>query len=206
VRISLTPRTSEFFALFARAGENALEVARLVERRFREHPNSGVTQEQVKAAETAGDGVTRELFQLLNTQYITPFDRDDIYMLATEIDDVVDELEEASDLLGLYGIELPTRHAVQQCAIITQAVEQLAVACDNLKGLRGVQQALGELKRLEDEGDRVHRDALAALFRDERIDPLIVIRWKDVYDGLERGLDACETAANTIGNILVKNA
>jgi uncharacterized protein Yka (UPF0111/DUF47 family) len=192
--------------LFARAGENALEVARLVERRFREYPNSGVSQEQVKAAETAGDGVTRDLIQLLNTQYITPFDRDDIYMLATEIDDVVDELEEASDLLGLYGIELPTRHAVEQCGIITRAVEQLALACDNLKGMGGVQQALVELKRLEDEGDRRHRDALAALFRDQRIDPLIVIRWKDVYESLERALDACETAANTVGNILVKNA
>jgi predicted phosphate transport protein (TIGR00153 family) len=205
VRFSLTPKTSEFFVLFARAGENALDVARLVERRFTEHPNSGVTQEQVKAAETAGDVVTRELIQLLNTQYLTPFDREDIYMLATEIDDVVDYLEEASDLLGLYGVELPTRHAVEQCSIITRAVEQLAFACDNLKGMRGVQEALVELKRLEDEGDRVLRDGLASLFRDDRIDPLIVIRWKDIYDGLERALDACETAANVIANILVKS-
>jgi predicted phosphate transport protein (TIGR00153 family) len=205
VRFSLTPKTSEFFVLFGRAGENALEVARLVERRFREHPNSGVLQEQVKAVETAGDAITRDLIQLLNTQYLTPFDRDDIYMLATEIDDVVDYLEEASDLLGLYGVEMPTRHAVEQCAIITRAVEQLAIACDNLKGMRGVQGALVELKRLEDEGDRVLRDALASLFRDDRIDPLIVIRWKDIYEGLERALDACETAANVIANIVVKS-
>ena len=206
MRISLTPRTSEFYALFARDGENALEVARLVERRFREHPNSGVTQEQVKSAETLGDTITHDLIQLLNTQYLTPFDREDIYMLATEIDDVVDYLEEASDLLGLYGVELPTRHAVEQCAIIVRAVEQLAIACDNLKGMRGVQPALVELKRLEDEGDRVLRDALASLFRDERIEPLIVIRWKDIYEALERALDACETAANVVANILVKNA
>src|SRR5207342_445398 len=135
MKISLTPRTTEFFVLFARAGENALEVARLVERRFREHPNSGVTQEVVKAAETAGDVITRDLITLLNTQYLTPFDREDIYALATEIDDVVDELEEASDLLGLYGIELPTKHAVQQTQILVRAVGQLAVACDNLKGM-----------------------------------------------------------------------
>jgi hypothetical protein len=205
VRISFTPKTSEFYALFGRAGENALEVARLVERRFKEHPNSGVTQERVKAVETAGDAITRDLIQLLNTQYLTPFDRDDIYMLATEIDDVVDYLEEASDLLGLYGVEMPTRHAVEQCTIITQAVEQLAVACDNLKGMRGVQSALVELKRLEDQGDGVLRDALGSLFRDDRIDPLIVIRWKDIYEGLERALDACETAANVIANILVKS-
>ena len=82
MRFSLTPRTSEFFALFGKAGANALEISRLVERRFREHPNSGVTQEQVKAVETAGDELTRELITLLNTQYITPFDREDIYQLA----------------------------------------------------------------------------------------------------------------------------
>jgi uncharacterized protein len=206
VRLSLTPKTSEFFVLFAKAGENALEVARLVDRRFREHPNSGIAQEQVKAAETVNDGVTHDLIQLLNTQYLTPFDRDDIHMLAIEIDDVIDELEEASDLLGLYGIELPTKHAVHQTTLIVAAAEQLSIACDNLKTFTGVQQALVELKRLEDEGDRVNREGLAALFRDDRIDPLMVIRWKDVYDRLERALDCCETAANTIANILVKNA
>ena len=206
MRLSFTPRTSEFYVLFARAAENALDVARLVDRRFREHPNSGITQEQVKAAETANDGITHDIITLLNTQYLTPFDRNDIYMLAIQIDDVVDELEEASDLLGLYGIELPTKHAVQQSAFIVSACEQLAVACDNLKGFSGVQDALVELKRLEDEGDRVLREGLAALFRDDGIDPLMVIRWKDVYDRLERALDSCETAANTIANIVVKNA
>ena len=206
MRFSLTPRTTEFYVLFGKAGENALEVARLVERRFREHPNSGVTQEQVKAVETAGDTVTRDTINLLNTQYITPFDREDIYLLATEIDDVVDYLEEASDLLGLYGVTMPTRHAVEQCAVIVRACEKLSFACGNLKGMRGVQDALVELKNLEDEGDRILRDALGSLFRGEAIDPLIVIRWKDIYEALERALDACETAANVIANIAVKNA
>lgn len=206
MKISLTPRTSEFYVLFSRAGENALSVAKLVERRFREHPNSGVTQERVKAAETEGDAVTRDLILLLNTQYLTPFDREDIYSLATEIDDVVDYLEESSDLLGLYGVELPTRHAVEQCRVIVEACEQLKLALDNLKGQRGIQEALVKLKELEDEGDRLLRDGLASLFRDDRIDPLIVIRWKDIYEALERALDACETAANVIANIVVKNA
>jgi predicted phosphate transport protein (TIGR00153 family) len=206
MKISLTPKTAEFYVHFARAGENALEVARLVERRFREHPNSGVTQEEVKAIETAGDTITRDTITLLNTQYLTPFDRDDIYMLATEMDDVVDYLEEASDLLGLYGVEMPTRHAVEQCSIIVKAAEELAFACGNLKSGTGVQAALIKLKGFEDEGDRVQRDALAALFRDDRVDPLIVIRWKDIYNALERALDACETAANVIANIMVKNA
>jgi predicted phosphate transport protein (TIGR00153 family) len=206
MRISLTPRTTEFFTLFARAGENALQTARLVERRFREHPNSDVTQEQVKREETDGDAITRELITLLNTQYLTPFDRDDIFLLATEIDDVVDYLEEASDLLGLYGLELPSRHATEQCAVIVKACEQLVIACENLKSMRGVQEALVELKRLEDEGDQILRAALTSLFQENGGDPLLVIRWKDIYEALERALDACETAANVMANIVVKNA
>jgi uncharacterized protein len=206
VRISLVPRTSEFYDLFARAGANALEVARLAERRFREWPSSSVSQEDVKAAETAGDQLTHDLIQLLNTQYVTPFDREDIYDLATAIDDVVDLIDEASELLGLYGIEQPARQAVEQCRILVGAVEHLAEALGSLKGLKGVQQHLVELKRLEDEGDRVVRDAIGSLFHDSRIDPLIVIRWKDIYEALEDALDASETAANVLGNIVVKNA
>ena len=201
----LTPRTTEFYDLFGKAGENALEAARLVERRFREYPSSSVTQEQVSAVESSSDDLTRNIIQLLNTQYLTPFDREDIYMLATEIDDLVDDLEEASDLLGLYGVELPTRHAVQQCEIIVGAVEQLALACDNLKGMRGVQSALAELMQLENEGDQVLRNALASLFRNDGLDPLNVIRWKDIYESLENALDAAEKAAHTITNIVVKN-
>jgi predicted phosphate transport protein (TIGR00153 family) len=206
VRLRLTPRTSEFYDLFTRAGENALEAARKAEARFREYPNATISQADVKAVETEGDDITRELINLLNTQYVTPFDREDIYELTTAIDDVVDYIEEASDLLELYGVESATKHAVEQCRILVQAVEQLALALQRLKGIRGIQDALIELKRFEDEGDRVHHDAVAALFRDDRIDPLIVIRWKDIYDGLERAVDAAEHAANVVANIVVKNA
>ena len=206
MRLRLTPRTTEFYDLFTRAGENALESARKAETRFREYPNSSVTQADVKAVETAGDEITRELIHLLNTQYVTPFDREDIYELATAIDDVVDHIEEASDLLELYGVESATKHVVEQCRILVQAVEQLALALQRLKAMRGIQDALVELKRLEDEGDRIVHDAVAALLLDDRIDPLIVIRWKDIYDGLERAIDASEHAANVIANIVVKNA
>jgi predicted phosphate transport protein (TIGR00153 family) len=206
MRLALVPRTTEFYDLFRRAGENALEAARMVELRFREHPSSSVTQADVKAIETVGDSITRDLIQLLNTQYITPFDREDIYALATELDDVVDHIEEASDLLGLYGVEQPARFALEQCRIIVEAVEHLSNALANLKGFRGVQSELVAVKSLEDEGDRVVREAIGALFQDPRIDPLIVIRWKDIYEALETALDACETAANVLGNIVVKNA
>jgi uncharacterized protein len=206
VRISLTPRTSAFYELFARAGANALEAARLAEQRFREHPDSSVSHADIKAVESTGDAITHDLVQLLNTQYVTPFDREDIYQLATTMDDVVDHIDEVSDLLELYGVEQPTRHALEQCRILVAAVEHLERALANLKGLRGVQDALVEVKRMEDEGDRVVRDAIGSLFHDPRVDALMVIRWKDIFEGLEDALDACETAANVLGNIVVKNA
>jgi uncharacterized protein len=206
LKISLVPRTTEFYDLFCKAGANALEAARLVEQRFREHPNSKVAHADVKAIEDRGDTITRDLFQLLNTQYITPFDREDIFQLATELDDVVDNLDEASELLELYGVESTTPQAIEQCRILVGAVGHLSVALKELQGMRGVERELVALKDLEDEGDRVLHDALADLFRDPRIDPLIVIRWKDIFEALEEALDACETAANVIGNIVVKNA
>jgi predicted phosphate transport protein (TIGR00153 family) len=206
MRLSLVPKPAEFYELFTAAGTNALVAAQKAETRFREFPSSSVTQADVKEVETEGDRITRDLIQLLNTQYVTPFDREDIYELATAIDDVVDHIEEATDLLELYGVETPTRQSIQQAHILTAAVGHLCAAVSGLRTQRGVQEELVKLKKLEDEGDRVMRDAIADLFRDERIDPLTVIRWKDIFESLEDALDACERAANVVGNIIVKNA
>ena len=206
MRLALVPRPTEFYDLFTEAGANALLAAQKAEVRFREFPNSSVTQGDVKSLEHEGDRITRDVIQLLNTQYVTPFDREDIFALATAIDDVVDHIEEATDLLELYGVESPTRQALEQSRILTAAVGHLCTALASLKSQRGVQEQLIQLKELEDEGDRVLRDAIAALFRDEGIDPLTVIRWKDIFEALEDALDACETAANVVGNIVVKNA
>jgi uncharacterized protein Yka (UPF0111/DUF47 family) len=206
MRLSLVPRTSEFYDLFTAAGANALEAARSVDTRFREFPNSSVTQAQVKEIEHEGDRITRDLVQLLNTQYITPFDREDIYQLATAMDDVVDHIDEASDLLDLYGIESCDPAAVKQSGILVETVEHLAAALAGLKTMRGVQEELVQVKDHEDEGDRVLRDALAALFHAPNPDALAVIRWKDIFEALEDALDSCETAANVLGNVVVKNA
>ncbi len=206
MKLNLVPRTGAFYDLFAEAGENALEAARKAETRFREYPNSSVTQEDVKRVESEGDRITRELIQLLNTQYVTPFDREDIFALATALDDVVDHIDEASDLLELYDVESTAKLALDQCRILVGAVEELAAALAGLKGRGGVPERLVRLKELEDEGDRVVRDAIGSLFQDSRIDPLVVIRWKDIFEALEDAIDAAETAANVVGNILVKNA
>ncbi|MBD0317990.1 MAG: DUF47 domain-containing protein [Thermoleophilia bacterium] len=206
MRLALVPRTTAFYDLFAQAGANALAAARKVEERFHEYPNATVTQADVKEAEHAGDRITHDIIQLLNTQYVTPFDREDIYALATAIDDIVDLIEEASDLLELYGVERATRHALQQCEVLVSAVGCLERALRELRSVDGLQAYLVALKQHEDDGDRIVREAIADLFRDSRIDPLIVIRWKDIYDALEGAIDACETAANVVGNIAVKNA
>jgi uncharacterized protein Yka (UPF0111/DUF47 family) len=206
VRLSLVPRTSEFYDLFAQAGSNALEIARKTETRFREFPNSSVLQAEIRELEHAGDAITHDLIQLLNAQYVTPFDREDIYELATTIDDVVDHIDEAADHLELYGVEVMARAALDQCRILVGATSHLAAALADLRGRHRVQEELVQLKQLEDEGDRVVRDAIADLFRGATIDPLIVIRWKDIFEALEDAIDACETAGNVLGNVVVKNA
>jgi uncharacterized protein len=204
VRLALVPRTSEFYDLFSRAAENALDTARLVERRFREFPEQGVRQPDVKALEHKGDELTRELIELLNTQYITPFDREDIYELAKAIDDVVDFIENASDLLTLYKVERPMGQSLEQCRLLVEATEHLSKALGELRGLRNAERHLVEVKALEDAADSLLREAIAGLF-ENHVDPVEVIRWKDIFEALEDAIDACETAADVVGNIVVKN-
>jgi uncharacterized protein len=204
MRLAFVPKTTEFYDFFARAGENLLATARLAEQRFREFPETSVDHEQVKELEIQGDELTREIIALLNTQYITPFDREDIYGLAKVIDDVVDHIEHASDLLGLYQVESRMEQSVEQCRVLVEMAEHLSKALAELRQLRRVEQHIVEVKRLEDEGDRIERTAIAALFRED-VDPLTVIRWKDIFESLEDAVDACETAADLVGNIVVKN-
>ena len=204
MRLALTPRTTEFYDLFAQAGQNALEVARLAVQRFEGIPDSEVRQSEIKQLEHAGDRVTREIVELLNTQYITPFDREDIYALAQSVDDVVDHIDEASELLGVYKIERPSVEAVRQCELLVAAAELLASALANLKSLRSASEHIVQLKQIEDEGDVVVREAIANLF--DQDDVKTIIRWKDIHDALEEAIDACEEAANVIGNIVLKNA
>jgi uncharacterized protein len=204
VRLSLVPKTTEFYDLFTAAGENVLAAARLAERRFRTYPQTEIGQGEIKRVETEGDDLTRQIIELLNTQYITPFDREDIYELAKEIDDVVDFIEHASDLLDLYKTGPPMDEALEQCRILVTAAENVAKSLAELRGLRNVERYVREIKRLEDDGDRVVREAIAGLFANH-VDPVEVIRWKDIFEALEDAIDACETVSDVVGNIVVKN-
>ncbi len=204
MRLSLVPRTSEFYDLFSAAGENALETARRVDARFRAFPEREVRQSEIKELENKGDDLTRQIIELLNTQYITPFDREDIYELAKAIDDVVDFIENASDLLTLYKVERPMAQSLEQCRILVEATEHLCKAIGELRGLRNAERHLVEVKALEDAADSLLREAIAGLF-ENHVDPVEVIRWKDIFEALEDAIDACETAADVVGNIVVKN-
>jgi predicted phosphate transport protein (TIGR00153 family) len=206
MRLAVVPRPAEFYSLFAAVGENAVEAAHLVDQRVREFPEGDISQAQVKDIESRGDDLTRQIIQLLNTQYVTPFDREDIYELAQAVDDIVDHVEHASDLLTLYRVEAPMEQAKAQCRVMVAATESLARALELLRTPAKAQEHLAVVKEREDEGDRIVRDAIAALFEDEGVNPLAVIRWKDIFEALEEAIDACETASHVVGNIAVKNA
>jgi uncharacterized protein len=194
------------YALLAEAGENAVEIAKAVEQRFREFPRSSVTQEVVKALEHEGDRIVSQLLRTVEAQFVTPYDREDLVALAFAIDEVPDKIESASELLGLYDVQSPTRQSFALCALLVRATTELAQLLTRLKGLRGSAEEIVAIKAIEDEADDVARAARASLFKDDRIDPTLVIRWKDIYEALEDAVDACDTAANRIGNLLVKNA
>jgi len=194
------------FELLAQAGENAVATAKAVEQRFREYPSSSVTQDDVKELEHAGDRIVVETLHCIHAQFVTPYDREDLVTLAFAVDEVPDKIENASELLGLYGVEAPTRQSLELCALLVRATEELSALLSRLRGLRGSAEEIRSIKAIEDEADDVARAARASLFKDDRIDPVIVIRWKDIYEAREDAVDACETAAHRVGNILVKNA
>jgi uncharacterized protein Yka (UPF0111/DUF47 family) len=204
VRLGLGPRSGEVLVLLAEAGQAVLAVSRAVDGRFRRWP-SGPTQEAVKELEHEADRVISELLSMTNSMFVTPYDREDIVALAFAVDDVADAGENAAELLGLYLVETPTRQALELCELLVQAAEELAKLLGDMKG-KDAEQRVIAIKGIEDRGDEVARAARASLFKDDRIDPMIVIRWKDIYERLEEAIDACETAAHRVGNILVKNA
>ena len=205
MRIGLGPGSGEIHALLAEAGQRAAAVTREVEQRFLQWP-SGPSQQDVKDLEHQADSVVSELLSQTNSMFVTPYDRDDLVTLAFAIDDVADAAESAAELLGLYGVERPTKQSFELCRLLVRAAEELAALLSELRALRGSSDRIRAIKQLEDEADDVARAARASLFKDDRIDPVIVIRWKDISEALEDAVDACDTASSLVGNVLVKNA
>ena len=195
----------EFFNLFDEAGANILRAAELLDRLLREWPDQAGLEREILICEQEGDRITHDVIQLLNHKISTPMDREDVYALASALDDIVDYTEEAADFLHLYHIEAPMDQAQQLTAVLRDACRSLSLALSRLHEFGDLHHQLVEVNRLENEGDRITREALASLFANG-IDPMVVIRWKDIFERLEQAIDACETAANILETILVKHA
>jgi predicted phosphate transport protein (TIGR00153 family) len=199
------PRDREFFDLFEEAAGNIERAAELLERMLRDYPEEADLAREILICEQHGDRITHDIVQRLNHTYVTPVDREDILALASALDDIVDLVEEVADFLGLYKIEAPMEHAQEMAAVLLRATRQVAQAMPRLRGFKDVSQYTVEINRLENDGDRLVREALASLF-DEGIDPMVVIRWKDIYERLEEAIDATEKVAYTLEGIVLKNS
>jgi predicted phosphate transport protein (TIGR00153 family) len=203
--LRLKPQNREFFDLYCRASANSVEIARLLVELLERFPaGNGDLITEIKEREHEGDHLTHEVVDLLNRTFVTPFDRDDMYRLAGAIDDVCDHVDEAAGNLATYGIEQVPEKAVEQARVIHEAARNLDSAVQRLEGFKDSQAQLIELRRLEDEGDRLVRDAVGELFNNEP-DPIAIIRWKDIHERLEDACDALENAADVLEAILVKN-
>jgi predicted phosphate transport protein (TIGR00153 family) len=207
VRLSsvIAPREREFFDLFDEAGGNIQRAAALLEEMLRDYPDRSELARDILICEQEGDRITHDIIQRLNQTFVTPIDREDILALASSLDDVVDFTEEVADYLGLYKIEAPMEQAQQLATVLHQASRQIAEALPRLRGFKDISHYTVEINRLENDGDRIVREAVASLF-DNGIDPMVVIRWKDIFEKLEDAIDATEHVANIIEGIALKNS
>jgi uncharacterized protein len=202
---SLVPRDRAFFDLFNEAGQNTLRAARMLQEMLQKWPDESGLAREILLAEQEGDRITHDIVRRVNTTVVTPIDGEDIYALASQVDDIVDFTEEMADFLGLYKIEAPMEQAQAMADVLVKACEQLAAALAGLRDFKDLEQYWIEIHRLENDGDRLYRDAVAALFANGP-DPMVVIRWKDLFAVLERAIDATETAAHTLEGIVIKNS
>lgn len=202
--LNLRPQKREFFDLYTQASANARDIARALVELIDDWPSSRDKLRDIRELEHEGDRLTHAVINLLNRTFVTPFDRDDMYNLASAIDDVCDHIEEAADNIDAYEVRDVPVQARRQAEVIHRAASRLHDAVALLEGFKDSQRYLAALRELEDEGDTLAREAVAELFR-SGADPLTIIRWKDIHEQLEEAVDACENAADVLEAILVKN-
>jgi uncharacterized protein len=205
VRLRLIPREERFFDLFVEDAANVLGAARQLEAMLRTYDEPESRAAEIRQTEHRGDEISHDIGHRLESTFVTPFDREDIHALISGLDDVLDFIEETADTFVLYKIAAPTATAVEQAKIIVKQVEQIHEALTHLKGFKGLDTYWIEVHRLENEGDRIVRAAIAGLFNDGH-DPVEVIKWKDVYSLLETTIDMAEDVANIIERITIKHA
>ncbi len=201
----IAPSEREFFDLFDEAAGNIVRAAELLLEMIRDFPEKSDLAREILIVEQEGDRITHDIIKRLNQTFVTPIDREDIYGLASALDDVVDFTEEAADFLILYKVEAPMEQSVRLAEVLVNACRQIAEAMPRMRGFKDISHYTVEVNRLENDGDRISREAMAALF-DGGIDPMVVIRWKDIYERLEQAIDATERVANILEGIVIKNS
>ena len=205
MKLGLKPQKRAFFGLFAAASSNIVEITRLLAELLERYPEDGRELiAKIKEREHEGDRLTTELIGLVNGTFVTPFDRDDIFRLATALDDICDHVDDAAANLELYDVRRVPERAREQCGVINRAAAKLDASVRCLDGFKDADGELRGLRELEDEGDRLVRQAVAELFRSGQ-DPISIIRWKDIHEQLEDAVDAFQTAGDVLEAILVKN-
>jgi predicted phosphate transport protein (TIGR00153 family) len=199
------PRDRVYFELFEEAGRNILHTAELLDRLMSDYPDHKELAGEIRDCEHEGDRIVHDIIQHLNQTYVTPIDREDILALASALDDIVDYTEEVADYLGLYRIEAPMDQAIRLTQVLRDASRQICEAIPQLRTFKDLSRYTIEINRLENEGDRISREAVASLF-DGGIDPMVVIRWKDVFERLEAAIDATERVAHLMEGVVIKNS
>ena len=170
-----------------------------------DYPDDKHLARDILDCEHEGDRITHDIIDRLNHTFVTPIDREDILALASALDDIVDYTEEVADYLGLYKIEAPMDQAIRLARVLKAAGRSDRRGDPAAAGLPDISRYTVEINRLENEGDRITREAVASLF-DGGIDPMVVIRWKDLFERLEAAIDATERVANIIEGIVIKNS
>jgi predicted phosphate transport protein (TIGR00153 family) len=202
--VRLVPQRSEFFELYRKAGANAVAIATALVELLERFPDTSDLSWDIKELEHEGDRLTYDIVDLLNRTFVTPFDRDDMYRLATALDDICDHIDEAAGNILTYGIVEVRPKAKEQGQVVLRAAEKIHEAVGLLEGFKDSRRQLAALRDLEDEGDRLNREAVSELFHSNG-DAISVIRWKDIHEHLEEAVDACENAADVLEAIFVKN-
>ena len=200
------PRDRVYFELFEEAGQNMLQASTLLLDLLTDYPDNKQLAGEILDLEHEGDRITHDIIDRLNHTFVTPIDREDILALASALDDIVDYTEEVADYLGLYRIEAPMDQAISLARVLSQACQEIGKAIPLLRGFKPeISEHTMEVNRLENDGDRITREAVASLF-DARIDPMVVIRWKDIFERLEAAIDSTEHVADILYGIVIKNS
>jgi uncharacterized protein len=200
----LIPRDEAFYDIFIQDGENLLVAARKLDEMISVYDRLEERVAEIQALEHQGDVLDIEINKRLERSFITPFDREDIHELTARLDDVLDGIQEVAETFVIYGVDRPTDEAHRLAAIITAQANQLLEALRKLDGFTGIGAHLQEVHELEHEADGLSRAAIGRLFHD-RVEPLEVIKWRDLYTELEETIDAAEDAAEVIERIVAKN-